>query len=81
MSKLSDKFNRLGAGAKFAIIFSVCFALGLIAIPVVLHSDHRIFPDWPDWKFIIFGVIVCAAYAAFLAGCGVLYERFFTKRK
>ncbi len=81
MSKISDKFNRLGAGLKFGIVFSIWFILGLMAIPVVLHSDHRIFPDCPEWKFIVFAVLVCAAYAVFLAGTGVIYDKYFTRRK
>jgi drug/metabolite transporter (DMT)-like permease len=80
MSKFSDKFNRLSTSGKFWVVFLIFFILGFMAIPICLHEPRRIFPDWPDWKFIIFGVIVCAAYATLLAGCWVLYERF-TKRK
>jgi len=79
MNKLSDKFNRLGAGAKFGILFSIIFVICLPAVPIVLHNDQRIFLDWPDWKFIMFGVLLCSAYAAFLTGCGILGERFFKK--
>jgi hypothetical protein len=31
-------------------------------------------------NLLFFGVFACAAYAAFLAACGVYFERFF-KRK
>jgi hypothetical protein len=61
-------------------MFIVVFLLGSGAIPIVLHDDRRIYPDWPDWKFIVFGLILTAGYAAFLSGCSVFFARFIRKR-
>jgi hypothetical protein len=76
MRKLSEKFARLSARTRFLVLFSILFIICVPAIPLVLHSDRRIYPEWSDKKFAAFGVFLCAAYAAFLAACEVFFSRF-----
>jgi hypothetical protein len=80
MSKLSDKFNRLSRQAKFWYLFAILFVLDLSALLLVLHDGRRIFPSWSDFQFVLFGVVLCAGYAALLAGCGVYCERFVRRK-
>ena len=62
----------MSARRKFTVVFIAIFMICLPAIPLVLHDDHRILQQLTDLEFILFGILLCAAYGAFLSGCGLL---------
>ena len=80
MNRIRNRFNALSARTRFLVSFSILFVVCLPAIPLVLHSDRRVYPEWSDAQFAVFGILLCAGYAAFLAGCGVFFARFLKKR-
>ena len=57
----------------------VCFVLGLIGVGAAVGSDRHIHPEWSVATFLLFGVGLSFAYAAFLSfvgvGCGLIIAR------
>ena len=49
----------------------VCFVLGLIGVGAAVGSDRHIHPEWRVATFVLFGVGLSFAYAAFLSFVGV----------
>ncbi len=72
MGRLTKKFDALSNAKKFLVTFVVCFVVCFPAIPISAYSERSIYIDCSDLQFLLFGTGICAAYAAFLAGCVLL---------
>jgi ABC-type Fe3+ transport system permease subunit len=51
----------------FFITLIVCFLLGLVSVSAAVGADRRICPDWSNETFVLFGIGLSFAYAAFLS--------------
>ena len=80
MRKLNQKFMALNARRQFGVSFGI-FLFCLPVVPLALHDPRRILPEWSDWQFALFAVLLCAAYAAFLAASGVYGGRRLARRR
>ena len=63
------------------ITFLICFLLGIIAIPVALHSERRIYQDLSDFEFILLAICIAAGYSLLLSSISVFGTYYYIKRK
>ena len=74
MGKLKQRFDALPSTKRFAVAFFILLAICLPAIPITIHSDHRILQHLSDTQFALFTLLLCIGYAALLAGAGHIGE-------